>query len=65
MIIDDSSPYMSNLYLKLFCDQDYWRRILTELIHIKESEGWIQEDLLEVDQLFIYFVIRFVIRGRC
>ncbi len=29
-------------------DQDYWRKILAEIIHLKESEGWIQDDLLEV-----------------
>jgi len=27
--------------------QDYWRKILAEIIHLKESEGWIQDDLLE------------------
>ena len=33
----------------LICiDQDYWRKILAEIIHLKESEGWIQDDLLEV-----------------
>eukprot|EP00088_Acartia_fossae_P046774 TRINITY_DN5060_c0_g1_i1.p1 TRINITY_DN5060_c0_g1~~TRINITY_DN5060_c0_g1_i1.p1 ORF type:complete len:678 (+),score=147.77 TRINITY_DN5060_c0_g1_i1:174-2207(+) len=27
--------------------QDYWRKILTEIIDLKKSEGWIQDDLLE------------------
>ena len=39
-------PNMENI---LTCiDQDYWRKILAEIIHLKESEGWIQDDLLEV-----------------
>ena len=34
--------------------QDYWRKILAEIIHLKESEGWIQDDLLEVGHVWLH-----------